>query len=369
MNRKLKKFIKSPGIFFRDYLNKRYPVVNCEQGYIESEEPSIFIAEQKVDSIEANICCPILNEVDAVFTWVNDKDPQWLSKKNFYLKNIDELGCQFSADPARFEDHNELYYSVMAVKKNLPWIRKIFIITDNQKPQWLCDDPEITLVDHTEIIDKQYLPTFNSHVIEANLHRINGLSENFIYFNDDVCVAKPVEKSHFFRKNGLASLFLSIKSLNQMAKSGMTTATLRASQNSKTLITTRTGFEIDTPLVHTYVPLKKSTFENAWNTFEEEIENFLSNRFRGKNDLNMATFLVPWLMYIEGKSIVTTEICYYFNIRSNHAEQQYKKLLAKQHDAYRPHSFCLNDVSLNTVISSEQASNKLENFLKNYFRV
>ena len=198
MNKKLIKLFKNPGLFFRDYFNRRYPETNSEQKYTVNEEEGVYYAEHKLWEIESVIHVSKKNDIDAVFTWVNHKDEQWQQKKNIHLKNS-HLGCKNSADDARYEDHNELFYSVNAVKKYLPWIKKIYIVTDKQKPEWLSEnDEKVILVDHSEIIDLQFLPTFNSHVIEANLHKIKGLSENFIYFNDDVFVAREIEKEHFF---------------------------------------------------------------------------------------------------------------------------------------------------------------------------
>ena len=48
-------------------------------------------------------------------------------------------------------------------------------------------------VTHEEIfVNKSHLPTFSSPAIEAHIHRIPGLSQNFIYFNDDVMFGKEV---------------------------------------------------------------------------------------------------------------------------------------------------------------------------------
>lgn len=345
MNKKLIKLFKNPGLFFRDYFNKRYPEINSEQKYTVNEEEGVHHAEHKLWEIESSIHLSMTNEVDVVFTWVNHKDENWQKKKRAYLGDA-RLGCSNSADDARYEDHNELYYSVKAVKEFLPWIRKIYIVTDNQRPEWIdLNDDKIIIVDHSEIIDENYLPTFNSHVIEANIHKIKGLSENFIYFNDDVFVAKPLEKEHFFRKNGIASFFLSFKNLEEMEKKGCVTATLKASLNSRNILKNITNIYPSQTLVHTYVPLKKSTFDQVWQMYEQRIKEFLPNRFRGENDLNLATFLVPWQMYSAGQSVVTNEVCYYFNIRSNHALQQYKKLLNMKSQKVIAHSFCANDFS------------------------
>ena len=79
---------------------------------------------------------------------------------------------------------------------------------------------KIKLINHSQIIDAKYLPTFNSHVIEANLYKIPDLSEHFIYFNDDVFVARPLMPNHFFENNGLASLFVANKSFQKNTSTG-----------------------------------------------------------------------------------------------------------------------------------------------------
>ena len=109
------------------------------------------------------------------------------------------------------------------------------------------------------------------------------------------------------------------------------TPTLTASEHAlKLLKSYYSGVNIDTPLVHTYVPLRKTTFQKAWSLFEDEIHSFLNNKVRHNSELNMASFLVPWLMYLDGHATLKREVCYYFNIRSTHAQTQYKKLLLKR---------------------------------------
>jgi hypothetical protein len=368
MNKKLIKLFKHPGVFFRDYFNKRYPETNSEQKYTVNEEEGVHHAEHKLWEIESSISLPMIYEIDAVFTWVNARDKKWLSKKNLYLKDA-KLGCENSADDARFEDHNELYYSVNAVKKYLPWIRNIYIVTDNQKPNWLNeDDEQIIFVDHTDLISSKFLPTFNSHVIEAHLHKINGLSENFIYFNDDVFVAQYLDKEHFFRKNGVSSFFLSTKNIEEMIIKGVSTATLKASINSRNILIQDTGIDPKLTLVHSYVPLKKSVYEEFWRLHESRILEFLPNKFRGENDLNLATFLIPWLMYIKGQSVITNEICYYFNIRSNHALAQYKKLINMRSNRILAHSFCANDFSTINQKNDRDVGKDLIQMLRKYYQ-
>lgn len=193
--------------------------------------------------------------IDVVFTWVNDKDPKWQEKyKRFKMVNIDSHG-QYATDTARFSNHNELYFSVKSVLTYLPWINNIYIVTDEQYPEWVDKYENVIVVDHKDIIPEKYLPTFNSHVIEAHLHKIKELSEHFIYFNDDVFVARELPQGHFFKSNGIASIFLSRKNLVEMKNRGVTTPTLSASIHASELLKGAFGYEVLTPLVHTYVPL------------------------------------------------------------------------------------------------------------------
>ena len=364
--KKLKKLITKPHLFFRDALNKKYPEINNEQGIRENDEGAIISHQDHLEILE-NALLNAKMPVDIVFTWVNDKDEMWKAQKQHYAQLSQDVAL-YAKDDARFEEHNELFFAVKSVQKFLPWVRYIFIITDNQQPEWLDpENPQIKIIDHKMLIDERFLPTFNSHVIEAHLHKIPNLSENFIYFNDDVFVAKPLQKSHFFKPNGLASLFLSVKNLDKMYAKGTATPTLLASMNSRRLLRKLYGQELNaqTPLIHSYIPLKKSVFEKIWQTFPDEIEAFLSNKFRSKNDLNLATFFVPYAMYLEAKSVITPEVCYYFNIRSPNAIAQYKKLFRKKENGNRPHSFCAND--FNSKVNNTNYKLNLIKVLEKYF--
>lgn len=342
--KKLKKFIKSPGVFFRDYFNKRYPIVRNEIQCPELEENVLIKHNLAIENL-----LPINFPIDVVFTWVDDSDIKWKEKYKNYKSEVDieKLG-NFSTDNARFNNHDELRYSIKSIELYLPWVRNIFIITDNQNPLRCESNKKIKIIDHKEIIDDKYLPTFNSHVIEAHLHKVPNLAEHFIYFNDDVFVARPLPPGHFFKSNGLSSLFISRKSLKNMSLKGTETPTLSASTKSAKIFDEDFNINIDTPLVHTYVPLQKSFFELAWKEYETEITLFLSNKFRTNNDINMATFFVPWLAYIKGKATLERDVCHYFNIRSKAARSYYKSQKIKKITGEQPHSFCANDFNSET---------------------
>ncbi|WP_429087780.1 stealth family protein [Aeromonas allosaccharophila] len=360
--RKLKKFFKNPGIFIRDHLNKKYPVIRNEIACAENEEDILMRHDLALES-QIEIDFPI----DVVFTWVDDTDAAWQARYQHHKQLVNEGNVgKHATDPARFSNHDELKYSLGSVLKFLPWVRRIYIVTDKQCPKWLTPSDRVRIVDHSEIIEPQYLPTFNSHVIEAHLHKIPDLAEHFIYFNDDVFVARPLPAGHFFRSNGIASLFMSKKSLAIMQGKGADTPTLSASLRSAAILNHDFSFLIDHPLVHTYVPLRKSMFEECWRLYRSDLKEFLPNRFRTNNDLNLATFFVPWLSYIRGVAVPSRDICYYFNARSPAAATYFRALEIAKQKGTLPHSFCAND--FNTKLkSTSDYKYLLGSALKKYF--
>lgn len=135
------------------------------------------------------------NTIDFVVTWVDDSDPDWRKKKAEFSSETEKEGNT----EVRYRDWDTLKYWFRGVEKFAPWVRNIYFVTDNQKPEWLnTDHPKLKWVKHTDFIPKEDLPTFNSNAIEWNLSRIEGLSENFVYFNDDMFVISPTVPEDFF---------------------------------------------------------------------------------------------------------------------------------------------------------------------------
>lgn len=141
--------------------------------------------------------------IDLVFLWVDGNDPVWAEKKAKTTGAVTEVNPENDAK-ARYSNNDELKYALRSVTQFAPWIRKIFIVTDNQTPDWLItSDPKITVVDHQEIIPNNALPCFNSSVIEYFLYKIPDLAEHFLFANDDMFINKPVNPDFFFEENGL----------------------------------------------------------------------------------------------------------------------------------------------------------------------
>ncbi|XP_055534964.1 N-acetylglucosamine-1-phosphotransferase subunits alpha/beta [Wyeomyia smithii] len=132
-----------------------------------------------------NQCARCYEAIDVVYTWVNGSDQKFLDKIKLYVD---------IPDRARYDDKNELKYSLRSLEKYAPWIRQIFIVTNGQIPYWLnLDHPRVRLVQHEDIADDgTLLPTFSSATIETFIHRIPGLSKNFLYMNDDIFLGAPL---------------------------------------------------------------------------------------------------------------------------------------------------------------------------------
>lgn len=133
--------------------------------------------------------------IDFVIIWVDGSDPAWRAQKERYVSP-----CAGGDDSeVRYRDWENLQYWFRAVEKYTPWVRTIHFVTWGHLPVWLNrSHPKLHIVRHEDFIPEEYLPTFNSHTIELNLHRIEGLAEQFVYFNDDMFVNRPMKPEDFF---------------------------------------------------------------------------------------------------------------------------------------------------------------------------
>lgn len=133
------------------------------------------------------------DQIDFVITWVDGNDPDWKEEKNrFTSTSEDDNRVQ------RFRDWNNLQYWFRGVEKFAPYVHKIYFITWGHIPAWLnINNKKLIIIKHSDYMPSKYLPSFNSNAIELNMHRIKGLSEKFVYFNDDV-FDKTYEAFGFF---------------------------------------------------------------------------------------------------------------------------------------------------------------------------
>ena len=137
---------------------------------------------------------PMTEPIDFVVTWVDGNDPAWRAEKAKY----DPAYAKGNSD-ARYRDWNQFMYWFRAVEKYAPWVRYVHLVTWGHLPPWLnTKHPKLKIVNHRDYIPEKYLPTFSSIPIELNIHRIPDLSEHFVYFNDDMLLAAPVQPKDFF---------------------------------------------------------------------------------------------------------------------------------------------------------------------------
>lgn len=134
-------------------------------------------------------------QIDFVVTWLDSSDPKWQNDLSFYSPN--STGHK---ENARFRSTDFFLYWFRAVEKYASWVHKVFLVTNGTFPNWINKNcTKLELVKHADFIPAEYLPTFNCRTIELHLHMIKGLSEHFVYFNDDMLLNSPVKPEYFFR--------------------------------------------------------------------------------------------------------------------------------------------------------------------------
>ncbi|MCH5330769.1 MAG: Stealth CR1 domain-containing protein [Alistipes sp.] len=139
-------------------------------------------------------------EIDFVIFWVDDTDPAW---REAFLAARRESCPEDDASLIRVRCWHNLHYWFRSVERFAPWVRRVHLVTWGHLPSWLVEQhPKLNIVLHTDFIPQQYLPTFNSLTIGLNLHRIEGLGEQFVVFNDDMFLTRECRPEDFFR-NGL----------------------------------------------------------------------------------------------------------------------------------------------------------------------
>ncbi|ANI98168.1 sugar phosphotransferase [Pediococcus pentosaceus] len=140
-------------------------------------------------------------KIDFVVSWVNSNDTSWQIRKN---KQLELMGKdKLMIDESRYHEFGFFKYWFRSVEKYAPWVNHVYLVTDQQTPDFLMPTSKVSVVDHKEFIPDKYLPTFSSSVIELFLDQIPNLEEQFVYFNDDMFINAPVKPDDFFDKDGL----------------------------------------------------------------------------------------------------------------------------------------------------------------------
>jgi hypothetical protein len=303
--------------------------------------------------------------IDAVYTWVDGSDPAWRARKaraqgaNGWLTDANEQ----SANDSRFSSRDELRYSLRSLYCFAPWIRRVFIVTDDQVPPWLDVDHErITLVSHREVFGGTgVLPTFNSQAIESRLHRLDGLSEHFLYLNDDVFFGRPVTPDLFFTPGGLSKFFPSSALVDSAPRSSADTPVTSAGKNNRALIKQAFGRVLTRKMMHTPHPSRRSVIAEIEERFAEHVAATASHQFRHPDDISLLSSLQQYYAYLTGRAVSSSIHYMYADLANPGTPFRLAKLLrGRGLDV-----FCLNDTDSDAAVAAEQAA-LLADFLPAY---
>ena len=254
--------------------------------------------------------------IDFVIPWVDGSDPDWLrTKQRYETENVECNGNEWTNGDSRFRDWGLLRYWFRGVELFAPWVNHIWFVTYGHIPNWLnVDHPKLSVIKHDEFIPKEYLPTFSSHTIELNLHRISGLAEHFVYFNDDMFLISGVKPQHFFRHGNPCdtAVLLPILLVNNGIRAEINDMYVIHDHFDKRSVMRRNtelwySYKYGRLLLRTillspfshfpgfyisHLPCSylKKTFEEVWNSEPDILNKTCENRFRSVTDVNQWLF-------------------------------------------------------------------------------
>lgn len=304
-----------------------------------------------MEQVHINVDSPrdaAVEDVDAVYLWVDGTDQSFQKSINQYLPLDDPSVSCDSMSARRFRDNGELKYSLRSLELYAPWIRRIHLITNGQVPDWLDQsNPKIVVVPHDRLFPrKSDLPTFNSNAIELQLHRIPNLSRLFLYLNDDVFFGAPTTLDTFLLPDGSQRVFLQETPLHDRTDSGPVHD--RSYAYTQQVIDKTWGHRRQR-LLPAHVPqlYNKEIIADIERTIPREFENTSSHRFRSADDLVLRIVYIYRILEREhgGNAVATvlqeTTEDYYFARLERSIVSSLVQLLRIA--TLRPHFFCIND--------------------------
>ncbi|WP_372447261.1 stealth family protein [Streptomyces flavofungini] len=301
--------------------------------------------------------------IDAVYTWVDGRDRAWLRRR------ADCAGQAYheeSANAARYVSRDELRYSLRSLRQNAPWVRTVYLVTDDQIPAWLdTNAPGLRVVSHKEIFsDPSVLPTFNSHAIESQIHHIEGLSEHYLYLNDDVFLGRLTSPQDFFLANGLTKFFPSSALIPPGPPDDQDVPVAAAGKNNRALIEASFGTRIAQKMKHTPHALRRSVLYEIEERFAQQHQATASSRFRGLTDLSIVSSLHHYYAFHTARAVPGHLRYAYLDLSHPGLGARLDTLLARRDR----HVFCLNDtVSGEGEWDAQQTL--ITAFLRSYFPV
>ncbi|UYQ78862.1 stealth family protein [Glutamicibacter sp. JL.03c] len=281
--------------------------------------------------------------VDAVYTWVDSSDPDWQTSYSQFKNSVPAAGSHpTSRDIARYTSRDELKYSLRSLEMNMPWIRQIYLVTAGQTPKWLdTSNTKIKVIDHAEIFEspEDCLPTFNSHAIETQISRISGLSEHFIYVNDDIFFGRPMSPNVFFTGSG--SVKYSLAKAHYAEASNPRLAVNLAAKLNAELIEAKYGKTTARKFKHVAHPQRRSIHKLINKAFSAEVQETAKHKFRHVNDVSVPSALAHYVAAAEGVGVPADIDYAYVDLGGNHLPMNLYRLVRGR----GMQMFCLNEVA------------------------
>ncbi|HEU5128882.1 MAG TPA: stealth family protein [Glycomyces sp.] len=301
--------------------------------------------------------------IDAVYMWVDGEDPEWMALRDRHLGVNGDSPAHMSG-PSCYISRDELKYSLRSLHAFAPFIRNVYIVTAGQTPAWLdTDAPGIRVVDHAEIFaDPSVLPVFNSQAIEAQLHRIPGLSDHYLVLNDDTFFGRPVAPQQFFHSNGIAQLPFSPAQIGLGEPHIDEAAPSSAGKNVRRLLEADFDRFIASKFKHVPHPQLRKLAVELEERYADEVAATTASRFRDPGNINFATALHHHYALFTGKGVPGRYRLQYIDVTADTAAERLAEL-SEQREA---DTFCLNDV--NTTPERANAIDAMvRGFLEDFF--
>lgn len=306
--------------------------------------------------------------VDVVYTWVDSSDPNW-KLQHAQWSGQNDFTMPSAANDERYINRDELRYSLRSLQMYAPFVGNIYVVTNGQRPPWLVEDNDrIRVIRHDQIFpDPAVLPTFNSHSIEACLHRIPGLAENFLYFNDDVFLGEDTRFEDFYSIAGLIkSRFSPSTFVAADRPSPDAIPTDWASYNAVLLMQREFGISFERKHKHVPLVLKKSLLEEMEGRFPEVFERTRTSRFRAHEDYAIPSMLAQYYAIATRQGVewenTAKEYAYADTGRKDFASRLQKILID------RPKFICLN-VTIHDDLDFATQEELIRDFLKQRYPI
>ena len=303
-------------------------------------------------------------DVDLVFSWVDGAAIEWQRARARRMKAY--VVGEGDDSHARFRQLDELKYALRSVYLFAPWVRNIYIVTDSPRPEWLAQHPRVTIVPSEEFFaDPSVLPTHNSQAVESQLHNIPGLSEHFLYSNDDMFFGRTVSPDMFFSPGGVTKFIEATTRIgmgeSNLARSGFE----NAARVNRRLIQERFGRTITRHLEHTPTPLRKSVMQELESEFPEDFRRTAASTFRSATDISVTNSLYHYYAWVTGRAVAQTEATVLYVDTTMRAGLAEMTTLLKRRNI---DMFCLNDGSFPELTAEERAA-AVRSFLDSYYPI